>query len=240
MKKMRTVRTFATGFLAALLLVGIVSSAVAATASKNITIYPGITVYIDEKKLEPKDANGNPVEVFTANGTTYLPVRAICEALGKEVVWDGSTKSVYVGKHTTGTTLAGYLCDTKAFYGSSVDGMLDRGDSKWAKDNLGNTHTKCFFSSFDNTYLLDGEYSHISGTIYLPYENRAQALNYSEPALTIYGDGEVLYTYSVERGVKGFRPVDFSVSLEGVTEARVVFTSGGAQGLWLGDTAFWK
>lgn len=38
------------------------------------------------------------VEPFTVNGTTYLPVRAIGEALGKDVKWDGETKTVYVGE----------------------------------------------------------------------------------------------------------------------------------------------
>ena len=70
MKKTHTVRTFLAGVLAALLLVGMVPPALAA-AGMNITIYPGISVYMDDQKLEPKDANGNPVMVFTYNGTTY-------------------------------------------------------------------------------------------------------------------------------------------------------------------------
>ena len=79
MKKTHTVRTFLAGVLAALLLVGMVPPALAA-AGMNISIYPGISVYMDDQKLEPKDANGNPVMVFTYNGTTYLPVRAISVA----------------------------------------------------------------------------------------------------------------------------------------------------------------
>ena len=58
MKKTHTVRTFLAGVLAALLLVGMVPPALAA-AGMNITIYPGISVYMDDQKLEPKDANGN-------------------------------------------------------------------------------------------------------------------------------------------------------------------------------------
>ncbi len=46
----------------------------------------------------PKDANGNVVEPFTMNGTTYLPVRAISNALEKDVEWDGEAFSVYIGK----------------------------------------------------------------------------------------------------------------------------------------------
>ncbi len=55
-----------------------------------------ISIYINGTKITPKDGNGKVVEPFTVNGTTYLPVRAICEALGKTVTWDGSTISVKI------------------------------------------------------------------------------------------------------------------------------------------------
>ena len=38
------------------------------------------------------------MEPFIYNGTTYLPVRAVGEALGKQVGWDGKTKTVYIGE----------------------------------------------------------------------------------------------------------------------------------------------
>ena len=60
--------------------------------------YMGIRIVVDGKEITPTDANGNVVEPFASNGTTYLPVRAIGEALGKEVTWDGDTATVYVGQ----------------------------------------------------------------------------------------------------------------------------------------------
>jgi hypothetical protein len=47
--------------------------------------------------VDPRDAVGASVEPFIVNGTTYLPVRAIAEALGMKVQWDNSSKSVYIG-----------------------------------------------------------------------------------------------------------------------------------------------
>lgn len=88
-------------FAAVILVVALSVSAFAATAGRNILIYPGISIYIDDAKLNPTDVNGNPVEVFSYNGTTYLPVRAISEAFGKQVQWDGKTQSVYIGSHST-------------------------------------------------------------------------------------------------------------------------------------------
>ena len=69
-------------------------------------LYSNVKIYIDGKKIDPKDANGNTVEPFIYNGTTYLPVRAVGEAFGKVVAWDGSTSSVYVGLAPEDTTTA--------------------------------------------------------------------------------------------------------------------------------------
>ena len=47
-----------------------------------------IKVVVDGKQLS------TPAEPFIYNGTTYLPVRAVGEAVGKEVAWDNDTKTV--------------------------------------------------------------------------------------------------------------------------------------------------
>ncbi len=61
-------------------------------------LYKDIKIYVDGVKIDPKDANGNKVEPFIYNGTTYLPVRAVGEAINKQVTWDGVTSSVYLGE----------------------------------------------------------------------------------------------------------------------------------------------
>lgn len=55
-----------------------------------------VTVELDGKVIECTDANGNPVSPLLINGTTYLPVRAIANALGLDVQWDGATQSVFI------------------------------------------------------------------------------------------------------------------------------------------------
>ena len=83
---------------AALLLIGTAAAASAATKKTIEASYMDIKLVIDGVEVTPKDANGNVVEPFMSGGTTYLPVRAVAEALGKEVGWDGDTKTVYIGK----------------------------------------------------------------------------------------------------------------------------------------------
>ncbi|MDR2296055.1 MAG: copper amine oxidase N-terminal domain-containing protein, partial [Clostridiales Family XIII bacterium] len=67
------------------------------TKALSVT-YSDIAIYVNDEAISPKDADGNAVEPFIADGTTYLPVRAVAEALGFAVSWDGATKSIYVGE----------------------------------------------------------------------------------------------------------------------------------------------
>ena len=62
-------------------------------ASQNqlISVTP-INIEVNGKVFQPKDANGNPVSVFTYNGTTYAPLRALAEAYGLTVGYDSEKK----------------------------------------------------------------------------------------------------------------------------------------------------
>lgn len=57
-------------------------------------VYNNIKVMINGKEITPTDANGNAVEPFIIDGTTYLPVRGVASALGMNVGWDGATNTV--------------------------------------------------------------------------------------------------------------------------------------------------
>lgn len=89
----------------ALALVLLSGSVLAASAVKTQMIeanYMGIKLVVDGLKVTPKDAAGHEIEPFISNGTTYLPVRAVAEALGQDVEWDGATKTVYIGDNIPG------------------------------------------------------------------------------------------------------------------------------------------
>jgi len=103
---MKRLSGFICGVLVTVLIFSLTTVAFAALEAKNIQVHTGVELYIDDEEFTPKDVNGNEVEVLLYNGTTYLPVRAIGEAYGKEIYWDDSTKSVYIGKHEIPTTLA--------------------------------------------------------------------------------------------------------------------------------------
>ncbi|OPX43414.1 hypothetical protein CLHUN_27590 [Ruminiclostridium hungatei] len=69
----------------------------AAPVAKNISVvYDNIKIYVDGSLIELKDGNGETIQPFISKGVTYMPVAAFSRALGKDVSWDGNTKSVYI------------------------------------------------------------------------------------------------------------------------------------------------
>lgn len=84
-----------------LALVGALTLGAAATGNlETISAYLNktVTITMEGKEQILKDASGNRVYPITYNGSTYLPVRAISDLLGVPVDWDGSTRTVMLGK----------------------------------------------------------------------------------------------------------------------------------------------
>jgi len=70
--------------------------------------YNNIKISLNGKQLQPKDADGNYVEPFIINGTTYLPVRAVANALGINVGWDSNTNTVVLSNQKTENITTGF------------------------------------------------------------------------------------------------------------------------------------
>lgn len=83
--------------MAVVLAVAITSTALASDGSMTITIHP-IRILVNGETFRPTDVNGNEVMVFTVNGTTYAPLRALAEAYGLEVGYDSATNTATVNK----------------------------------------------------------------------------------------------------------------------------------------------
>lgn len=63
-------------------------------------ICPHFSVIVDGEKQTFTDANGAEVYPLVYNGTTYLPVRAIGNLMGKDVGWDGATSTITLNERT--------------------------------------------------------------------------------------------------------------------------------------------
>ena len=72
---------FLAGVLTAMLVLSLGASALAASGRLTLEVDP-VRIQVDGQLFQPKDVNGNDVPVFSYNGTTYAPLRALAEAYG--------------------------------------------------------------------------------------------------------------------------------------------------------------
>ena len=222
MKDKKSVTSFLSGVFVTLMLISLVISAGATddTIYKAITVRPGIKIYVDDVQLIPRDVTGAEVDVFIYYGTTYVPARALSEALGKTIQYDGATNSVYIGKHA-GESPAVMLTDLDYFAGSSSI-KTQASD----QDSLGNIHVSCITDSFWNRkYVLDAQYTRMTGTLYQRYENRSRPIR-DGASIEVFGDGKLLYAKHFPESITGYYPENFDIDLTGVLELEIVQKSG--------------
>lgn len=91
-------RKFITGLLVGLILASTVS--VFADSTQTISaVFGKVKLMVDGKAIDR--------ETLLYNGTTYVPLRAAGEALGKEVTYDNNTSTAYLDPPGTGRTFGG-------------------------------------------------------------------------------------------------------------------------------------
>lgn len=195
------------------------TSAVTNLVKKNITVFTGVTVYLDKQQLDMRDANGKEVEAFIYNGTTYLPVRAVSKAIGKPITWDGKEGSLYIGENNSDEPLV-YLNDLDYF---NMQAKLKMSKSTVVKDNLGNSYNISMKAQQGNKtqwieYIIDGQYSKFKGRLIVPYELRTTTYT---GYIQVFGDDKLLYTSPTMTG--GVEPVDFEVDITGVLKLKLEF-----------------
>lgn len=220
--KNHRIKDLLAGAVIASMLFTLTSPAFAALSKKTIDAYTGITVYVNDHVVEPKDANGNPVDILVYNGTTYLPIRAVGNALGLPVQYDSATQSAYVGKHSSATP-AVYLTDFDYFSGTSNS---DFHTAASKDDNLGQTHSYVITRDFERTYKLNGQYSRLTGVLFQEYDQRSDNFG-MKAALKIYGDGKLLYSKEFNDNDSGLEPEPIDINLTGVLELQISFGDGG-------------
>lgn len=90
--------------IAAITALSVITSAASVAAfgvQRTIDVTGGISVFMDGNEVEMTDVNGNAVDAFVYDGTTYLPARAISEANGNTVSWDSEAGRVDIKSNET-------------------------------------------------------------------------------------------------------------------------------------------
>lgn len=235
MRNLRNIRTFLCGMLATALLMGLVGPAVAASHVNKQLYYNDIKVRLNGKVLDLKDANGKKVEPFIIDGTTYLPVRAVGEALGLNVSWDGATQTVVLGNDPVKGQPAAWLGEMETFTGSAKETKVERGQH----GNLSTANSGDTFDRFLNlgnikssnvpivaSYLLKGQYSKFTGTLYLP---EAKKNCTGGCVLKVYLDETLVYTSPTI--VTGVLPVELDIDVSGAYKMELEMSG------WLSDAS---
>ena len=202
---------------------GIIAGALAATvitggavyakeAAETITaVYRNIKLVVDGVQIDPQDVNGNTVEPFIYNGTTYLPVRAVGKAFDKEVSWDGDSSTVYIGGEVDKPAKAlslynrSYLenTNTKEINSYEKDGnTYIRRNMYGNMQKVGNVHK----TVASVTYPLNCQAKTLSGEFFTDGYDDAEGI------LRIYdSNGRELYESPIMRSVTS--PVSFEIDV---------------------------
>jgi Copper amine oxidase N-terminal domain len=103
-----------------LIITAIFSLSIGAFAASNLTeikayLNAGLKFQLDGKAWRPLDDKGKEVLPISYNGTTYLPLRVIANALDVPITWDGSTQTIGI-RDSSNLTL--YSKDVKVDYWS--------------------------------------------------------------------------------------------------------------------------
>lgn len=182
----------------------------------NIKVaYDNIKVVVDGREVEfGVDSTGKKIEPFIYNGTTYLPIRAVGEALGKQVQWDQNTKTAFLGdgQVITGEAQKVLTEVMPPFTKSKVRVTAKKGDNNSVKLAGKEYNNGISFESHkvgDTGYAnfnLEGKYTNLTGLLGLDSAEYMVKVNF-------IGDGRLLQSYDI---VGGQLPINVNLDVTGV------------------------
>ena len=82
--------------------------------SVTATFRPDVTLQVNGTAYTVRDTNGNEVAPLLYNGTTYVPLATLGQALGVQVSWDAATQTVVVTDQGGQAASSSYIGEAKA------------------------------------------------------------------------------------------------------------------------------
>lgn len=204
---------------------GVLFSGVSYAASAtNIDVYFQPLKYFFDgvEKKSPADQQG-----FIYQGTTYVPLRFVSEALGKEVGYDGPTSSIYVGKQKENTTPLGEIKTLTAtdLHVLKADNFTSNVGDKfihgyligWDKDIFVN---RPYDGSLTYEYLLNGNYTKFEALLAPENSWSTSAKNDNIGNIKIYGDDKLIYESGPVSSTLT-SPISINVNLKGILKLKI-------------------
>ena len=209
--------------VSALAIIFALSTVVLASARLvNIKVaYDNIKVVVDGREVQfGVDSTGKKIEPFIYNGTTYLPIRAVGEALGKQVQWDQNTKTAFLGDGmvNTGEVNKALTEIMKPFSKEKAEVIAK--DEYMKKFSLGGKeyNNGILFNSYSyqkghTNFNLEGKYTNLTGLLGADQEGLTVKVDF-------IGDGNLLQSFDV---VGGQFPVNVNLNVTGVRLLEIKF-----------------
>lgn len=210
MNKRTLTKRLLTAVIGIALLMALLIPVYAAGGIRNITIYPAPDIYVNDVKIIPTDENGNPVEVFCYNGTTYLPIRGIAEALDIPVYYDAAENAAYVGKHEGATQYLLDVCPPYETHNYAAPEYFTMAGKKYRNGFSLSFSTWGDGYAYINTNGLYDSLSFILGHI--------DGEGTSPGSISIYLDGDFAYEFEVSADMY---PKEIDIPLTGVLQVKI-------------------
>lgn len=131
---------FASAIVASLLLFSQTGISEAAEVTKRVEVNPKVKILNNGNLVS---GNVGPIII---DGTTYLPVRSLSTVLNKNVLWEGTTKSIFITDIVNPDVAKNEIANLERFIKtkdakiSELEGLIKTKDTKVAElENLGKT-----------------------------------------------------------------------------------------------------
>lgn len=144
--------SFTAGLLVSLILSGSTISALAADGVLTLTATP-VNVMVNGKVFSPTNSLGKPVLVFSHNGTTYAPVKALATAYGLNVGYNAQTHLVTVSGNVSGNISDTSFIDNWQITAKPNSGGSEKVYTATYSGNLDMSAFKAWWKSQDTNWL---------------------------------------------------------------------------------------
>lgn len=207
-----TAKGFVSGFLVCLLLCCTVLT-VAADGDVNIgaTLMSSIKMKLYGKDFTPKETDGSYTLPIFYKDRTYLPVRALAEALNVPVEWDNDTRTIWIGGKIENVPVDD-ISQYENYYGTVI--TKDAAFLSTAKQSYkwGIVNEKPLELAYFGCYLKpEGKYKKFTASVFL--DEGVQKDLIFELRKDKY-DGEVIKSYTLKPG----ETLDIEADIAGVNK----------------------
>jgi hypothetical protein len=167
---------------------------------------------------------------FVYQGTTYVPLQFVSQALGKEVGWRGEDNSIWIGSQWPGRFIwytdlspSDYLSNWQQEFCTKEnwENMADAWNDVW---NHGYALRCERWSYGRETIRLDGRFKQFTATLTIPPDAKSKNPSNRAPYLKIYVDDEERYISPTMKSTS--KAVPISVDVTGAATIRFEWEYG--------------